>query len=64
MRIGREVNVVKQVLQQIDLSWFAEAALLVFFAVFVVVSIKTLLSDRNKLQQHARDAITESEERK
>ncbi len=55
---------VKQVLQQIDLSWFAEAALLVFFAVFVVVSIKTLLSDRNKLQQHARDAITESEKRK
>jgi phosphate/sulfate permease len=62
MRIPPEVNVVKQVLQQIDLSWFAEAALLVFFAVFVVVSIKTLLSDRNKLQQHARDAITESEE--
>jgi len=44
---------IKEVLASIDLTAWAEVALLMFAAVFVAVSIKTLLGDRKKAEQYA-----------
>lgn len=44
---------IKEVLASIDLTAWAEVALLMFAAVFVAVSIKTLLGDRRQAQRHA-----------
>ncbi len=51
---------IQQVLQHVDFSSCAEIALALFFVIFVAITLRTLLSDRRKLQQYAQDAIHDS----
>jgi hypothetical protein len=53
---------IQDVLNQIDYSLCAEIALGLFFLIFVVITLKTLLSDRRTLQQYAREALRDSQE--
>lgn len=53
---------IQQVLNSIDFSLCAEIALVLFFGLFVVLSVRTLLADRRTLQQYAADAIDDRKE--
>lgn len=44
---------IKDVLRQLDYSLTAQISLLMFFTIFIVVSIRTLLQDRNTSQEQA-----------
>jgi hypothetical protein len=54
--------VIQQVLKLVDYSFCSEAALTLFFAVFVAIAIRTSFSDRKKLQGHASRAIQDHQE--
>lgn len=53
---------IQQVLKLVDYSLCSEAALTLFFAVFVAIAIRTSFSDRKKLQGHASRAIQDHQE--
>ena len=53
---------IKEVLSSVDLTVWAEVALLMFGAVFVAVSIKTLLGDRRQAEQHAGIVLSDGSE--
>ena len=53
---------IQQVLNSIDFSLCAEIALVLFFGLFVVISVRTLLADRRTLQQYAADALEDRKE--
>lgn len=44
---------IKDVLRQLDYSLTAQISLLMFFTIFIVVSIRTLLQDGNTSQEQA-----------
>lgn len=44
---------IKQLLRELDFSFFAEVSLLLFVAVFVVVSLITLFRSQNDMMQQA-----------
>ena len=53
---------IKQVLNQIDITVCAEISLLVFAAVFVCVSIRTMFSNRGAALRHANIALDDLSE--
>jgi hypothetical protein len=55
--------VIQQVLRSVDFSFCSELALSLFFLVFVIVTLRTLLSNRNDLQGLANRAIQDHQER-
>ncbi len=50
---------IKQVLDQIDYSFCAEMALVLFAAIFVAVTIRTLLTKREWTSQYANIALSD-----
>lgn len=55
-------NLVKDTLTQVDMTAWAEAALVVFFAVFVVQTILVLLGDKRLAQTHAENMLSDGRE--
>ena len=51
---------IKRLLNELDYSFFAEASLVLFVAVFVIVSVVTLLRNRNETSQHAQIVLDEN----
>ncbi len=53
---------IKQVLNQIDISWYAELSLVLFSLVFVAVVIRTLLTKSEITQQQANVVLEDHSE--
>lgn len=53
---------IQQVLKQIDFSLWAEAALVLFFLLFVVIAFRTLRADRRAMQRIAAAALDDTKE--
>ena len=53
---------VKLILNVCNFSLFAEIALLMFFGIFVVVSIRTLLTNRQTMEANAQIALQDNSE--
>lgn len=53
---------IKQVLNQIDISWYAELSLLLFSMVFVAVVIRTLLTKSEITRQQANVVLEDHSE--
>lgn len=49
-------------LLNIDLALCRELALVLFFAIFVVISVRTLRMNRGTLEQHTRQALNDAQE--
>ncbi len=53
---------IKQILTQMNLSYFAEAALVLFAIVFVAIAVRTLLSSTAVAEQQSRIVLDEQPE--
>jgi hypothetical protein len=53
---------IKQVLNQMDISWYAEAALMLFAMVFVAVVLRTLFTKSEITDRQARIVLGETPE--
>ncbi|MBL4687938.1 MAG: hypothetical protein JKY37_25330 [Nannocystaceae bacterium] len=53
---------IKEVLASTDLSVWAEASLLMFAAVFIAVTVRTLMTDRSTTDRHANIVMAKEEE--
>lgn len=53
---------IKEILAACDYSLFAEAALLMFVSIFLVVSLRTLAGSPREARRNARIALTDSKE--
>ena len=53
---------VKEVISSLDYSVYAEAALVVFFLVFVAISIRTFFADHGAMTRQSAMALEEGKE--
>lgn len=55
---------IKEVLASTDLSVWAEVSLLMFAAVFIAVTVRTLMTDRDTTGRHANIVMDDGDEAK
>lgn len=53
---------IKQILALCDYSFFAEAALIMFASIFILVTLRTLAGSTKESNRHARIVLTEQPE--
>jgi hypothetical protein len=54
---------IKQILALCDYSFFAEAALVMFASIFIIVTLRTLIGNRQESDRHAQIVLTEQPEK-
>ncbi|WDI40575.1 hypothetical protein [Bremerella sp. P1] len=54
---------IRELLNSVEYGWIASAALVLFFGVFVAVTIRTLLTDKSTIDSQAHIPLTDGKRR-